>query len=171
MVGSNKLETQLELGLSPVQKATTPDRSHDSLVHQEGRQTDETTEHTILMVDDEKSILNSLKRLLSGENYQILTADNPQEALGLLATNQFSVIISDYTMPSMSGADLLSIVRKKQPRCIRVMLTGGTETDFVPDEIADSILHCHRLITKPWDDDQLRLAIRECIVQYEDSGK
>ncbi len=170
-MGSNELETQLELGLSPVQKATTPDRSHGSMSQREGRRADKTTEHTILIVDDEKSILNAIKRSLSGDNYQILTADNPQEALGLLATNQFSVIVSDYTMPSMSGADFLCIVRKKQPRCIRIMLTGGTETENVPNEIAESILHCQRFITKPWDDDQLRLAIRECIVQYEDSGK
>ncbi len=170
-MGSDKLQTQLEFGPGPVQKETTPDRSHGSMVQQEGRQSDKTIKHTILIVDDEKSILSALKRSLSGENYQIFTADNPQEALELLATNQFSVIISDYTMPSMSGADLLCIVRKKEPRCIRVMLTGATETDRVPDEIADSILHCQRFITKPWDDDQLRLAIRECIVQYEDSGK
>ena len=170
-MGSDEPQAQLELGLSPVQKAATPDRLHGSTLQQKGRQTDKITKHTILIVDDEKSILNALKRSLSGENYQILTTDNPQEALELLATNQFSVIISDYTMPSMSGADLLSTVRKKEPRCIRVMLTGATEADFVPDEIADGILHCQRFIAKPWDDDQLRLAIRECIVQYEDSGK
>ena len=170
-MGSDKLEAQLELGLSSAQKATAPDQSDGSMTQPDGCRTDKTTEHTILIVDDEKSILNAIKRSLSGENYQILTADNPQEALRLLATNQFSVIISDYTMPSMSGADLLGIVRKKQPRCIRIMLTGGTETEIVPNEIADSILHCQRLITKPWDDDQLRQAIRECIVQYGDSRK
>ncbi|MCK4371930.1 MAG: response regulator [candidate division Zixibacteria bacterium] len=170
-MGSNELETQLELGLSPVQKAITPDRSHGSMSQQEGRQSDKTTKHAILIVDDEKSILNALKRSLSGENYQIISTDNPQEALELLASNQFSVIISDYTMPSMSGADLLAMVKKKKPRCMRILLTGATETDIVPEEIADSILNCQRFITKPWDDDQLRLAIRECIVQYEDSGK
>ena len=127
------------------------------------------TEHTILIVDDEKSILNSLKRSLADEEYRIVTAESPQEALDLISINRFSVIISDYSMPGLSGADLLAIAMKKDPRCVRVMLTGAAETDNVPEQVADSILHCQRFITKPWDDEKLRQIIRECIRQFEAS--
>ena len=128
---------------------------------------DENAGHTILIVDDEKAILNALKRSLADEKYRIVTTDSPQEALSLISANRFSVIISDYSMPYLSGADLLAIVMKNEPRCIRVMLTGAADTKTVPDQVAENILNCQRFITKPWDDEQLRQTIRECIQQYE----
>ena len=130
---------------------------------------DKNSEHTILIVDDDRSILKSLKRSLADEEYQIVTAESPQDALDLISTNQFSVIISDYSMPGLSGADLLAIIRKKMPHCIRVMLTGAAETKSVPDQVADNILNCQWFITKPWDDEQMRLTIRKCLQQYETS--
>ena len=72
-------------------------------------------------------------------------------------------------LPDISGDDLLAMVKKRIPHCIRVMLTGATETDMVSDQVAENILHCQRFITKPWNDDQLRDVISECLRQYEES--
>ena len=147
-------------------KAIAPPMGRGSNLDEKTSSTGKTAEHRILIVDDERSILNALTRSLTGENYRILTAES-QEALSLISANRVAVIISDYGMPGISGADLLKMVRKKQPRCIRVMLTGAADIDVVPNEVADGILCCQRFVTKPWDDDQLRLTIRECILQYE----
>ena len=131
--------------------------------------TSDITKHTILIVDDEKSILKALKRSLADENYHILTAESSMEALGLISSDNVAIVISDYSMPGGSGADLLSTVKREKPKCIRIMLSGAAETDRVPDVIAKDILNCHRFINKPWDDDQLRQIIKECISQYKTS--
>jgi predicted component of type VI protein secretion system len=47
------------------------------------------------------------------------------------------------------------------------MLSGNASTKSVPATIADGILHCQIFISKPWDDDELRKTIRECIAEYE----
>lgn len=128
-------------------------------------------EFTVLIVDDEKSVLKALCRSLADENYRILTADTPQKALDLLSNNHVAVVISDFSMPGLSGADLLGIVETKHPRCIRIMLSGASETDTVPDEVAGSILHCQRFITKPWNDNELIAIIRECLTDYIGSSE
>jgi len=127
------------------------------------------TKHTILIVDDEKSMLKTLRRSLVDENYRILTAENSKEAIELISANNITIVISDFHMPGRSGADFLGIVKREWPKCIRVMLSGAAETDKVPDVIAKDVLNCQRFIFKPWDDDQLRKIIRECMAQYEAS--
>lgn len=127
------------------------------------------TKHTILIVDDEKSILKALKRSLADENYRILTAESSMEALRLISSHNVTIVISDYSMPGGTGADLLQIIMREQPRCIRIMLSGAAETDMVPDEIAETVLNCQRFIFKPWSDYQLKIIIRDCISQYETS--
>lgn len=127
------------------------------------------TKHTILIVDDEKSILKTLRRSLVDENYRILTAENSKEAIELISANNITIVISDYSMPGGSGADFLGTVKREWPQCIRIMLSGAAETDKVPDAIAQDVLNCQRFIFKPWDDEQLRKIIRECMAQYEAS--
>ena len=61
-------------------------------------------QYTLLFVDDEKSILNSLRRTFRNENYKILLASSGAEALEILKTNEVSIIISDQRMPGMTGA-------------------------------------------------------------------
>ncbi|MCK4632282.1 MAG: response regulator [candidate division Zixibacteria bacterium] len=130
---------------------------------------DQLADLTVLIVDDEKSVLKALRRSLADENYRILTADTPQKALELLSNNRVAVVISDFNMPGLSGADLLGFVKTKLPRCIRIMLSGAAETDVVPDAVAKDILHCQKFITKPWDDIKLVAMIRECLAQYRSS--
>ena len=72
------------------------------------------TEHSILFVDDEKSIANALRRLFRKEGYQLFTASSGQEALDLLSKTEkpVSLIISDQRMPEMNGAQFLERARK-----------------------------------------------------------
>jgi response regulator RpfG family c-di-GMP phosphodiesterase len=128
-------------------------------------------EYTILIVDDEKSVLNALRRSLADENYNILIAENPPMAMELLSDNNIAVVISDYSMPGVSGAEFFNVVKRKNPNCIRIMLSGAADVDSVQDEIADKILNCQKFVAKPWDDDQLKLLIRESVAQYENSCK
>ena len=69
--------------------------------------------HSVLCVDDEKNILNALRRLLRQENYNLLTASSGAEGLKLLEETHVQLVISDQRMPEMSGVDFLSQVREK----------------------------------------------------------
>jgi putative nucleotidyltransferase with HDIG domain len=115
--------------------------------------------HTVLFVDDEVNILKALQRLLRSEHMNVLTASRAQEALELLDKQACQVVVTDQRMPEMSGVDLLSQVRQRFPDIVRMMLTGYTEMDVAVDAINRGEIY--RLITKPWNDDELRATIRQ----------
>ncbi len=115
--------------------------------------------HTVLFVDDEVNILKALQRLLRSEHMNVLCASRAQEALELLDKQQCQVVVTDQRMPEMTGVDLLSQVRERFPDIVRMMLTGYTEMDVAVDAINRGEIY--RLITKPWNDDELRATIRQ----------
>jgi putative nucleotidyltransferase with HDIG domain len=115
--------------------------------------------HTVLFVDDEVNILKALQRLLRSEHMNVLCASRAQEALELLDKQACQVVVTDQRMPEMSGVDLLSQVRQRFPDIVRMMLTGYTEMDVAVDAINRGEIY--RLITKPWNDDELRATIRQ----------
>ncbi len=130
-----------------------------------------TKRHSILIVDDETSVLKALKRLLSDEDYNVYTAGNYRETMELLTKHTFSVVITDFKMPGICGDDLLDVIKARSPQTIRVMLSGASDTKSVPSTIADGILHCQLFIGKPWNDDELLSTIRKCVSEYESSEK
>jgi putative nucleotidyltransferase with HDIG domain len=115
--------------------------------------------HTVLFVDDEVNILKALQRLLRSEHMNVLCASRAQEALELLDKQPCQVVVTDQRMPEMSGVDLLSQVRQRYPDIVRMMLTGYTEMDVAVDAINRGEIY--RLITKPWNDDELRATVRQ----------
>jgi CheY-like chemotaxis protein len=121
-------------------------------------------ERTLLLVDDEPDILNSLKRLLRRSGYRILTAGSAAEGLELLALNDVQVIVSDQRMPIMSGSEFLSRVKSLYPDTMRIVLSGYTELAALTDAINRGAIY--KFITKPWDDDELREVIREAFITH-----
>jgi len=124
---------------------------------------------TLLLVDDEPNILNSLSRLLRREGYTILTASSPYEAFDLLAKHSTQVVISDQRMPDMSGTEFLSRVRQLYPDTVRLVLTGYTDLESVTGAINQGAIY--KFLTKPWDDDQLREQIREAFRIAKHAGQ
>jgi diguanylate cyclase (GGDEF)-like protein/PAS domain S-box-containing protein len=120
---------------------------------------------TLLLVDDETSILSSLKRLFRREGYTVLTAGNGAEALDLLATHPVKVIISDARMSGMDGSELLGKVRALYPDTVRLMLSGYTDLQAVTRAVNSGELY--QFITKPWDDAKLVEAVRAAFLHYE----
>jgi putative nucleotidyltransferase with HDIG domain len=121
--------------------------------------------HTVLFVDDEVNILKALQRLLRNEEMNVLCTDRASEALEIVARDPVQVVVSDQRMPEMSGVDLLSKVRELQPDLVRMLLTGYTEIDVAVDAINRGQIY--RLITKPWNDDELRATIRQAFDQWD----
>jgi diguanylate cyclase (GGDEF)-like protein len=114
---------------------------------------------TLLVVDDEPSILSSLRRLLRNEGYRILTAGSGSEGLQVLAENAVDVIVSDQRMPGMTGVEFLRAVRQLYPDTVRIVLSGFTELQTVTDAVNAGAIY--KFLTKPWDDEQLRAHIQE----------
>ncbi len=121
--------------------------------------------YRILIVDDEKQVLKSLVRCFRKENYEIDTCDRPKQALELLNEQQFHLIISDFKMPEMNGAELLKEVKNRFPDTIRIMLTGHADTQAVMTAIKEGAVY--KFILKPWNDDDLRVTVSLALEQYE----
>lgn len=122
-------------------------------------------ESTLLLVDDEPSVISSLKRLLRRDNYRILSANSGEEALEILAANDVGVILSDQRMPGMTGTELLAKARTMHPNAIRMVLSGYTGLDSLTDAINEGEIF--KFLFKPWDDDELRRTIRDAFRQHE----
>ncbi|MDT8318226.1 MAG: response regulator [bacterium] len=115
----------------------------------------------VLFVDDERSILNSLVRLFRNEDYEIFTATSGAEALKIIEKNEIALVISDHRMPEMSGVEFLSHVVETSPDTIRIMLTGYADLKASIDAINKG--EVYRFITKPWNDEELRLTVRQSL--------
>jgi DNA-binding NtrC family response regulator len=118
---------------------------------------------TILIVDDEAPIRRSLQRLFAREHYRVLEASGGQEALKIADTDAVDLIISDYVMPDGNGLDLLTTMKKRHPRVVRMIMTGKADLQTVITAINEG--HVYRFILKPWDNDDLCLSVRLALEQ------
>ena len=121
--------------------------------------------YTILIVDDEEYIINSLKRLFRRDGYRILTALNGEEGYKILCENDVQLIISDQRMSGMNGTEFLEKVKNNFPDVIRTILSGYTDIDSITESINKG--HIFKFFLKPWNDNNLRLEVKYCIEQYE----
>lgn len=122
-------------------------------------------QHTVLCVDDEENILHSLKRLLRKEPYRVLSAVGGEEGLRMLAENEVHLVITDQRMPGMSGVEFLSRVKDAYPDVIRIILTGYTDVDSITESINKG--HIYKFFLKPWNDQNLKLEIKQALKQYD----
>ena len=126
---------------------------------------DDPPSYRLLLVDDEPNVLKSLKRVFRQENYEIVTAPDAQSALDVLRTKPCQLMITDYKMPGMSGADLLREVKRLYPDVIRILLTGQADTDAVMAAIKEGAVY--KFILKPWNDDDLRISVALGLEQFD----
>ncbi len=115
----------------------------------------------ILCVDDEPNILSSLRRLFRGKGYDVIVANSGQEGLETLEVEKVDLVISDMRMPIMDGAAFLEKVRARWPDLIRILLTGYADMQSTIDAINRGEIY--RYITKPWDDNDIVLVVREAL--------
>lgn len=121
----------------------------------------------LLLVDDEENILRSLQRVLRREPWELVTVSSGEAALETMAEQTFDLVISDARMPGMDGPTLLAEIHRKYPWCIRILLTGYADITSTIKAINEGQIY--RYISKPWDDDELRLIIRQALAfQYSE---
>ena len=120
---------------------------------------------TILLVDDEPAILRALQRTLLRAGYRVLLAESGSAALNVLATEPVALVLSDFRMPGMNGAELLQQVKQQYPLTIGLILSAYAERD--------ALLTClnsgaaWRFLEKPWEDGQLLKEIAAAISERD----
>jgi DNA-binding NtrC family response regulator len=125
--------------------------------------------NTILIVDDEPSVLSSLYRALHSDTWEVLTELSGEQALVRMRERSVKVLISDGRMANMQGAELLSTAKILYPQTVRILLTGYANLDAVISVI--NYCEIFRLLTKPWDDDNLKLIIHAALNKYDRQQK
>lgn len=119
------------------------------------------SKRTILLVDDEVSVTNSLKRMLDTEGYNVLTAISAEQAFELLANNSISVVISDHRMPIMTGIEFLRKIKDIHPNVVRILMTGFADLEAVTEAVNQGGVL--KFISKPWNDDSVKSSVSEAI--------
>jgi putative nucleotidyltransferase with HDIG domain len=123
----------------------------------------------VLFVDDEPMVLKTLTRLFRSEPIDVLTAGSAKEAMSLLDEQYIQVVVSDQQMPGITGASLLANVRELYPDVIRIMLTGYTEMNIAVEAINEG--EVYRLMTKPWNDEEMLATISQAFDTHEMRGE
>lgn len=118
----------------------------------------------ILLVDDEQSVLNALRRELR-DYYEIEAFHNPAAAIERCRNTQFDLVVADYQMPHMNGIEFLEQFGRLQPDASRVVLSGVTDLDALISGINDT--HIYRFLAKPWDQAELLSSIQRALIYRE----
>jgi len=121
----------------------------------------ENDERVVVCVDDEPAILASLRRLFRNEPYQVLTTEKPDEAMTWVLEKKARVVIADQRMPSISGLQLLEMIRACSPDTARVMLTGQSDlTGILKRTSIEAVEH---LVRKPWEPEEFKNVVRRLL--------
>jgi response regulator RpfG family c-di-GMP phosphodiesterase len=119
----------------------------------------------VLLVDDEESILSSLRRLLRSQSYELFLADSGMKALEIMQEQPIDLVISDARMPNMDGATLLATIRERYPQTFRILLTGYADLDMIAKAINEGQIY--RYLSKPWDDQELLLTVAQALAHQQ----
>jgi two-component system, NtrC family, response regulator HupR/HoxA len=120
--------------------------------------------YELLLVDDEQANLQKLQRTFMGQ-YIVHLAESGEEALKILHEAPIDAIITDQKMPNMTGIEFLELSQKTYPNLVRIVLTGFTDVDDLIAAINTGKVH--KYITKPWEPDDLRLAVQDSLEKLE----
>ena len=112
----------------------------------------------ILFVDDEQFILSALARAMRKENFSSDFINEPGKALLKLRERPYDIVVSDHLMPGMTGLEFLKQVRSEYPETLRIILTGHADMEMIIEAINEGQIY--RFITKPWNDEELRITLR-----------
>ena len=114
----------------------------------------------ILIVDDDPHFLRILNRILSGEKFQVTATSNPCDALGLLRSGNFNLIICDLRMPDCDGLNVLQGIRSAGNEIPVIILTAYAETDAYLEAVNAGATE---FLNKPINSEELLPVVRKCL--------
>jgi DNA-binding NtrC family response regulator len=119
-------------------------------------------QNNILVVDDDRIILDSLCEFLKLEGYSTVGAESYKQALNYIQRQKFSLVITDVNLPDGGGFELLNIIKKNHPQTVVIIITGYGTIESAVEAIK---VGAYDYLTKPIVDDELRLTIERALKQ------
>jgi two-component system response regulator AtoC len=114
---------------------------------------------TILVVDDKRVQLKTLRRGLRTKGYRVIEAISGKQALGHLGRDKtIDIVLTDYAMPEMNGIELLKTIRETNTTLPVIIMTAYEDKDLVVDAMK---YHCNGFIDKPFDMNELLDVIQQ----------
>jgi response regulator RpfG family c-di-GMP phosphodiesterase len=120
--------------------------------------------YTLLIVDDEPDVCDSVHDLLRRE-FRVLKAHSGQEGFRLMQEEEVHIIMTDQRMPQVSGVELLTKVKARNPQAVRMLFTGYADLESIIAAINQG--HVYQFLKKPWQPEELADAVRQAAVEYE----
>jgi DNA-binding NtrC family response regulator len=120
----------------------------------------------IICVDDDPAILTTVVRCLRRENLEIRSTISAREALRWIAEEDVAVVVSDYDMPEMTGAELAGQARRLRAETVRILLTGQRTLETAIDGINQG--EVFRFISKPFENEHLRRAVLDGVKRHDE---
>ena len=112
----------------------------------------------VVCVDDDDAMLATVARCLKREAYEIRSTLSASQALSWISNDDVAVLVSDYDMPEMTGAQLAGYARRVRPETVRILLTGKRTLETAIDGINQGEIF--KFLSKPFDNDTLRQTVR-----------
>jgi len=122
----------------------------------------------ILVVDDEKAVLESFREILELKGYSVDTAENGQEAIKKSKASFYNLALLDIRLPDMEGIELLAKMKETTPKMVKIMVTGYPSLQNAIEAVnkgADSY------IVKPANMDELLNKVKEHLQKQEEAQK
>ena len=119
---------------------------------------------SILVIDDEAGIRESLEVLLSLEGYAVKMAPDGEQGLRMLEIESFDLVLLDLALPGQSGIDLLPQIKERQPETPVIMITAYGTVENVVEAIRAG---AENFVQKPWDNEKLLADIRSAVARYK----
>lgn len=113
----------------------------------------------ILLIDDDQKIINALKRILNKNEYILFSAAESEQALSIINNYKIDIIICDYSMPTMSGIEILKYSKTVLPDAIRILITGYSDLNVTISFINEIGIYYY--IKKPWVNQEVISAVEK----------
>lgn len=119
----------------------------------------------VMIVADSKSVLERLRQLFMNEPYYLFAFDNPLDALNVIRTLEWAVVIADRSIPKISGLEFLQKVRADSPRTMVIMMYDDNEIKEELDTLDSKCVY--RFVKKPVKKNEIKQAVKTAIACYE----
>jgi response regulator RpfG family c-di-GMP phosphodiesterase len=120
--------------------------------------------YTLLVVDDEPDVCDSVQDLLRRE-FKVLKARSAEEGFKQMREHEVHIIMTDQRMPKISGVEFLTGIREGHPHAVRLLFTGYADLESIIAAINQG--HIFQFLKKPWQPEELLAVVREAAAEYE----
>src|SRR5690349_11355388 len=117
---------------------------------------------SILIIDDEAAIRESLETLLEFEGYGVQSAETAAEGLARLSEKNFDLVLLDFALPDRNGLEVLTEIRARAPQQAVIMITAYGTLDNAVRAMQKGATN---FIQKPWDNEKLLADVRAAVVR------